>query len=496
MKRYGNILASAAAVIMALSFSGCNKWLNVAPENEQSNSSFWTNKEEVQAVVMGAYQQLRSSMDQIVKWGEVRGDVVDLGPGYTSDADMLAVKSLEIKPDNSICAWRNIYNAILRCNAVIEYAPKVLEVDNTFTSESCDAFVAEVKALRALCYFYLVRTFNNVPYITNAYLDDSIKFEVASTEGSTILQYIIDDLKSCMSDLPVSYSVGSWENKGRVTVWAAYAMLADIYLWTADYESCIEMCNKIENSKLYSLVPKSEWYTIYYPGNSDESIFELQWDATLEQTNQLFNWFYNESSSNRYAISDSAIEKFNEYPGETDVRGAGGSYIAASSKIWKYAGTALGVDNLRESTARDANWIFYRYADVLLMHAEALAMQGTPEGFAGALEYVTMIRERAGYETHPDVPESVGSALDMVLDERLRELCFEGKRWFDLVRMAVRNDGEFKDKLISLLLLNVAAKDRPLYESRLQNINGYYLPVNETDIAASGGVLEQNPYYL
>ncbi len=496
MKKYKDILVPAIAAIMSLSLSGCNEWLNVAPQNEQSISTFWTNKEEVQAVVMGAYHQLRNSMEQIVKWGEIRGDAVELGPGYTSNADMLAVKSLEIKPDNSICNWKNLYNAILRCNSVIEYAPEVLKVDNTFTSESCNSFVAEVKVIRALCYFYLVRTFHNVPYITNAYLDDSIKFEVPSTDGSTVLQYIVSDLKSCIDDLPVSYSVGSWENKGRVTVWAAYALLADIYLWQEDYEACIEMCSRIESSKLYSLVPNSDWYTIFYPGNSDESIFELQWDATLEQSNQLFAWFYNESNSNLYAISESAVEKFNEYPGETDVRGSGGSYIASSSKIWKYAGTALGVDNMRESTARDANWIFYRYADVLLMHAEALAMQGTPEGFAGALEYVKMVRERAGYESHPDVPESVDSALDMVLDERLRELCFEGKRWFDLVRMAVRNNGEYKNKLISLLLLNVAAKDRPLYESRLQNINGYYLPVNENDIDASGGVLEQNPYYL
>ena len=83
-----------------------------------------------------------------------------------------------------------------------------------------------------------------------------------------------------------------------------------------------------------------------------------------------------------------------------------------------------------------------------------------------------------------------------MLDERLRELCFEGKRWFDLVRVAVRNQGEYKSKLVSLLLQNVAAKDRPLYEAKLQNTYGYYLPINEHDLSASGGVLVQNPYYL
>ena len=71
-----------------------------------------------------------------------------------------------------------------------------------------------------------------------------------------------------------------------------------------------------------------------------------------------------------------------------------------------------------------------------------------------------------------------------------------GKRWFDLVRVATRNNGEYKSKLIKLLLQNVAAKDRPLYEAKLQNTYSYFLPINEDDMSASGGVLVQNPYYL
>ena len=91
---------------------------------------------------------------------------------------------------------------------------------------------------------------------------------------------------------------------------------------------------------------------------------------------------------------------------------------------------------------------------------------------------------------------SQSEMIDLVLDERLRELCFEGKRWFDLVRVAIRDDGKYKSKLVKLLLQNVAAKDRPLYEAKLQNTYGYFLPINESDMVASGGVLVQNPYYL
>lgn len=481
---------------MALTLAGCNKWLDVKPQNEQSNHAFWNNKEEVKAVVIGSYSQLRNCLEFMVKWGEVRGDVVELGPGMTSNQEMLNVKSIEIKPDNPICQWRTFYNAINRANSVIDNAEAVLEKDNTFSRELCDTYIAEARWVRALCYFYLVRTFRDVPYVTTPYLDDQTKFEVPKIDGMEVLRLISDDLLSCLDDLPIAYEAGSWENKGRATVWSAYALLADIYLWMEDYDSAITMCSKLENSQLYSLVPNESWYTIYYPGNSDESIFELQWSADLEQSNNLFAWFYNDSNSNNYAVSESAMAKFTEIEGETDIRGNGGSFITASSKIWKYAGTDVGVDNIRESANRDANWIIYRYADILLMHAEALVMRGGADDYAAAWQYVVQVRERAGYLVHPDVPAERSEALDMVMDERMRELCFEGKRWFDLVRMATRNEGEYKGRLISLLLLNVAAKDRPLYESKLQNTYGYFLPVNEADMDASGGVLIQNPYYL
>lgn len=218
-------------------------------------------------------------------------------------------------------------------------------------------------------------------------------------------------------------------------MWALYALAADIYLWLGEYDEAIAMCDNIEKSGLYTLLSAEDWYSIYYPGNSSESIIELQWDGAQLQNNSLFAWFYNESANaNNYAISDAAIAKFNEFPDEPDLRGSGASYIEASGKIWKYAGTARGVENLRESSQRDANWIFYRLADVLLMRAEALVMREGEGDMAAAYAIVKQIRERSLYTMHPDMPSSQSEMIDLVLDERLRELSFEGKRWFDLVR--------------------------------------------------------------
>lgn len=496
-KRYFfNTLKALFLLLLVSGGTACNSWLDVKPENEQPNDEFWNNKEEVDAVMMGAYQQLRNSLELLVRWGELRGDVTILGPGLTSNENMLAVKGLEIKDTNPICKWQQFYNAIGRCNAVIRYAADVLPRDKTFTQKACDAYVAEAKWVRALCYFYLVRTFRDVPYVTEPYLNDSQEFRIPKSDGMEILKTIAADLRECAQQIPVAYDPGSWENKGRATVWALYALLADIYLWTEQYDETIAMCENIEKSGLYTLLPTESWYQIYNPGNSEESIIELQWSAAQLQTNNLFAWFYNESNNNNYAISDAAMSKFAEFPDETDVRGSGGSYIEASAKVWKYAGTATGVENLRESSQRDANWIFYRLADVLLMKAEAYVMRGAEGDSDAAYAIIRQIRERAGYTMHPDMPDSQSEAIDLVLDERLRELCFEGKRWFDLVRVAVRNDGQYKNKLVSLLLQNVAAKDRPLYQAKLQNTYGYYLPINESDMIASGGVLVQNPYYL
>ncbi len=180
---------------------------------------------------------------------------------------MLAIKNLDIKSTNPVCEWQSLYNAIGRCNAIIQSAEDVLSRDKTFTQKACDAYIAEAIWVRSLCYFYLVRTFRDVPYITEPYLNDSQEFRVPKTDGKQIMGTIAKDLRSCAQQIPVSYSPGSWENKGgRGTVWALYALLADIYLWLEDYEGAITMCENIEKAGLYSLLSTENWYSLYYPG--------------------------------------------------------------------------------------------------------------------------------------------------------------------------------------------------------------------------------------
>lgn len=485
----------SAAAVTVLVLAGCANWLDVKPNNEQGVYEFWNSKEEVEAVVVGIYTSFRNCIDRITQWGELRGDGVDIGPGQSGNDNWNNIKDLEIRANNNLIKWVSFYTTINRCNAVIKYAPDVLDVDNTFSREACDNLIAEAKWMRALCYFYLVRAFWDVPYVTEPYVDDSMDYAVAKTDGDKILEYIVQDLLSALPHITITYPSEMWQLHGRATIYSAYALLADIYLWQENYEEAAKMCQYIINSEVYSLMPTQNWYRLYYPGNSAESLFEIQWSYAYDQTNSLYGWFYG-NPNNNYAASQSVVDLFDsdEEDYGDDVRGVGGSYLA-NLKIWKYGGTSRGSGNERDSENRDANWIVYRLADVILMRAEALIMIGGDANYAEAHNLIVHIRERAGLEIHPSMPSRESDALDLLLDERLRELCFEGKRWFDLVRVAIRDDARYKNKLINILLKNVAAADRPLYESKLNNVYSYFFPIHEDDIIASGGVLLQNPYY-
>lgn len=477
-----------AVLLLSLAGAGCNSWLDLLPENDQTSDMYWNTKEDVEAVVMSVYTSARSCLEKFIQWGELRGDALSLGAKATTEEQN--IYELQILTTNSICKWKDFYTVIGNANAVIKYGPTVLEKDPTFAPEVMNSYVGEAKFMRALAYFYLIRTFGDVPLVLEPYVDDEKEFTQAKAGEAVVLQQIIADLKEAVVKCKPGYGDVA-KNKGRATCWAAYALLADVYLWSENYAGALEACNRVITSGQYELVSKADWYTLFNPGNSNEGIFELQWKSPISNnTNSLYNWFF---GSARYALSFRSSELFSEMA-ENDYRGVGATYLE-DKRIWKFAGKEISLDGsaTRASEDRNANWIFYRYADVLLMKAEALVMG--EKDYNGAWELVKKIRERAGYSQHPGVPQQERDALEMVMDERQREFIAEGKRWFDILRMAKRNDYQYKDYLLDVILENVSAQLRPLYEAKLADVRGYYLPIHKDEIDANGGVLVQNPYY-
>jgi len=474
---------------LAVFFStSCNKWLDVLPPNEQITDRYWTTKEEVEAVLGSAYVSLQNSVNTMLVWGEARGNMLSLGGFYNND--LMMFKNMTLLPSNSLVKWGTFYELINYTNMIIRYAPAVVEKDPSFNVAIMQSFLSEAYYLRALSYFYLVRNFGEVPLITDPYMNDSQKYEIAKSSEQEIYDRIISDLEIAAQNSKDTWP-SIWETKGRSTTNAINSLLADVYLWAEEYDKAIIACNAVLESGRVGLIEgvvngKNHWFTMFNPGNSNEGIFEIQFDYTKSQTNNFLSIF---GSANNWVISQYGVRLFQE--NSEDIRGVGASYSNSDYKLWKYIGAEGGTTVARPQS--DQNWIVYRLADVYLMKAEALIMKGESY-FPAALELIEAVRSRAKISRPLTISESQIEMLDILLQERAREFVGEGKRWYDLLRIAKRNSYEYKEYLISEVLQGISGGSAPVIRSILLNENSHYLPIHQDEIKFNR-LLVQNPYY-
>lgn len=445
---------------------------------------YWQSKEDVEATLMGAYSQFAAMDELLFLYGELRADMIiaDNAPNYQK-----SVIENSIFSNNSLANWQNFYKVINYCNNIIELAPRVMEIDQTFTEFQMVSYQSEAIFLRSLAYFYLVRIWKDVPYTTQPTIDDNIDFFLPKTPGDEILDSIVEDLEKYKLTISNDYSTNA-ETKGRATKGAVYALLADISLWRYEYQKCIDYIQALDNLNQYYLMTSSTWFEIYQPGNSLESIFEFQFDGN-GQNNTLYNYTY---SYNYYVSSDKAIELLDPEESLERVRGFGSISIENTGyRIWKYCGNAADQKSVRPSAKRRAaNFIIYRYADVLLMKAEALSQLGD---FSAAEAIVNEIRGRALVDLE-SIPSSKDAFEDAILEERAKELAFEGKRWFDLMRMGRRNDFARKNQLIEIIIEDAPSTEKLVLAAKLSDPNGWYMPIMQDELERNENLL-QNPYY-
>lgn len=526
------ILLPFLCVVMVL-VQGCAKWLDVTESDKITQNDAWQTHAFVSSSVSGAYKLLNEAWRELFLWGEIRADGIDLNTSWNGDDPATPeafdqIKNINIDPTNKLLAYSRMYQVIGACNTVIKNAPGVLLLDETLTKVQCDRYINEMKWLRSLCYFYLVRTFRDVPYVTEPTMTDANPFAVAKTDGFEILRLLIEELKETTKPntdgtLPPSYpDWQGWEQRGRATAYSAFALMADIYLWLGEYDEAIKSCEKIlvGGSGLYELLEKKtvvveimpgytasyiegDWFDLFGDGNTEESIFEVQFGPN--QNNDLMSWtFQGNAKDIRMLVTDDAIKLFQEYDNKdtVDVRGEGASFLQASHQLYKYQGsqraTSLGAYR-RNDGYKNANIIIYRLAEIYLMKAEALIMKGD---YPEALDIINnVIRKRAGYSTDQNPKlESVGNENDMLLlllNEKLREFLGEGKRWFDLTRVAVRDEGKNSELPITVLARQIPVSERENYKDKLREPGFYafFLPISQEEIDAAGGVLKQNPFY-
>ncbi len=497
---YNKIIFKLLMLTMLLPILSCKKWLDLQPQDGLTGSEFWKTKEQVNAAVNGVYASLigsasgsRNAAESFFLWGELRADMITSTLATTNEQiDVINVNTL---PTNSIASWRGIYETINFCNTIIDLAPGVLTKDATFTQAALDKSIAEAKAIRALMYFYLVRTFDQVPLKTKATISDNDIVSIPKSSQDVVLTQVLKDLNEAEQFAVVDYGDRA-SNKGRITKAAINAIQADVYLWLEKYTECVTACNKIINSNNFGLVSGADannWYqTLFVDGNSNEGIFELQFD------NQKLNPFYTMFLTTQRKFLANPIVMDQIYtvdfvdPLKFDIRADGASVKATDQTIWKYMG--LSNTAARTQDLSYAHWIMYRYADVLLMKAEA---QNQLDNGQEALDIITRIRTRASAlvatAAFPATSDKAAIA-EYILNERAREFAFEGKRWYDLLRNARRNNYQRLDLLLDVVNVTVPPNRQQSALAKLRDKNSHYLPIFSYELTTNKALV-QNPFY-
>jgi hypothetical protein len=526
MKNIKKLYFFIPLVLLIIGSYSCGKLLDVELTGKMTSGQFWKNKEQAVAEIMGCYQSLgdregmtgspyssatvMAPLESILFWSEVRGDLMTTNNKYPADQMVKEnVHSFNVDPSNIITSYTSIYNIINQTNLVLKHVPEILTEDPSFTKTENDAILGEAYFIRALCYFQLVRAFKDVPYVTEPSETDLQNYSVPKKSGDSILLSIVADLEYAKTALPENYNnVNIVYNQCRATKYAALALQADIYLWMNNYQGCITNCNTIINSKKYSLVLASELKSrVFTIGNSPESIFEIYFSQGLNQINNFKNWFttkvYFTAVTNTYGAlfpdpRDSRAPLRIVYP---DVLST-----ANTDMLNIYSG------GITKWEATDSRWVFYRLAEIYLMQAEAQVHlnNGSPADIELAKEMIYSNTFKRAYNFDPLTPltdqgfptktvwmaqySSVTDMDNLILDERGRELVFEGKRWYDLVRIASRDNYAQKDLLMSRIMNAAKGSDLFSLNARILDPGSWYLPLNADELAANKKLI-QNPYY-
>ncbi len=464
--------------------TSCEDYLTNLPPEGLVQEEYWQSKEDVKASLMGAYKEFANMDNKLFYYGELRGDMIEEGSNLSWN--LRQIMNGNLYPNNWFCRWDGFYSVINYCNTVVKYAPKVKAIDPTFTEYMYNSYYGESIFLRSLAYFYLVRIYKDVPLVLKPSDTDRRDFFPEKEKAQVILDTITNQLQRVRKYLPESYETVK-QTRARATKSAVDALLANIALWRFNYRKCVTYVERIENSDNYELLPGGEWFKLFIDGNTLEGIFEFQFDSKLDQNNSLWGitrWENVDASS--YALELLSPETSDEL-----VRGPG-SLRAEDALIWKYVGNAPDGTSMRsKNEQQSANWIVYRLADLKLMKAEALSQLGK---FDSALQLVNDIRKRAFLEPISGYQQSETAYEDLILEERARELAFEGKRWFDLLRMGRRNNYARKQKLIEIIIKGVPATQKRVLASKLTQPNGWYFPIHQNEIEQNVNLV-QNPYY-
>ncbi len=570
------VLCSGMAAAL-IGFSSCSDFLEIEPQNEIILEQFWTEKSDVENIVAGCYSGMQASsvVSRMMIWGEFRSENVSVGQNINKDTDLEKVLKENIDAKNGYTTWEGFYQVINRCNTVLKYAPSVAANDPAYTQSELNANIAEVTALRSLCYFYLIRAFRDVPYSTEAFTDDNQTMDLPATKFDAVLDSLIGSLESVKS-MAVEYypTTEPRYQTGRITKDAINAMLCEMYLWKQDWDNCIKYAdlvveakkkwvennksslssssssssssaNAFERTNGYPLINA---YSLGLYGNAYTKLFGLDTYASLNTQEIIFQLTYSDDPRGESMLANGAVDRL--YGNATATVGLAAPSDCVLEESSMTSGRAIYADRNKKVDARmyencnqntksinkyvyrevsidatgstpkisyngiaaagynGSNWIIYRLSDIMLMKAEAMVMKAqegaTTEIAAsnkvlldGAFTLVNAVNKRSVCQTTlvDTLQRSDYSSKDqmeeLVLKERQRELMFEGKRWFDLVRQA-RRDGNTKN--LSAAVQRKVTTGGALIANKLSKMDAIYWPYNYEELKVNKNLV-QNPAF-
>ena len=545
--------------MMALGLGSCSDFLEIEPLNDIVLDKFWNEENDVENIVAGCYSgmQNRILIERMIVWGELRSDHLIGGTGVQDNINIQNILKENITANNVYTSWGEFYDIINRCNTVLHYSPLVAERDPNYTETELMATRAEVSAIRDLCYFYLIRTFRDVPYSTQPFLDELQQMAMPATKFDAVLDSLITDLENVKSYAVKTYPVSKTNYQcGRITQDAIHAMLAEMYLWKKDYANSVKYADMVIDAKtqrfqdeidnaggnsssykmfegyplIYDAYTTGNLYgnaygTIFGSGASRESILELIFaDDNTRLANHGLSFLYGNQKTfpgivkpADFITTDVSDASYKVFCDKYDTRNYENLYKMSASQygvakyVCKSGMVSISSTEITSSASPSypeeychANWILYRLTDVMLLKAEALVQmvdgdaktEANDSLLRAAYDIVSVINKRSNcattYMPITYANYSTKSQMEnLVFEERARELMFEGKRWYDLVRRSLR-DGN-----TSYLVQQVTRKgsdNASVVQAKLAKMDAIFWPYNLDELKVNP-YLVQNPAF-
>lgn len=428
--------------VLGILVSSCSDFLTAELKGDYTSENYYTTPEAATMAVTGIYNSLYGSTLWI--FGDVASDDAVKGGNAGDQADINAINNFSAASDNGVLStyWQATYETIARANNAIAYISP-MNIDATLR----DRLVAEAKFLRAYSYFNLVNIFGKVPLKLEPQLTYST-INVGLSGVSAIYTQIEKDLTEAAAILPASYPTET----GRVTKGAAFALLAKADLYQKKYSECLVNIKAIEDLHQYDLL--KDYSNLFKAGAEDsvEVIFGLRYinNTQVSLGNNLNVWFspaieggyYFDAPTQSYvdAFTDKTIDGQDDPRLDASIGRDGKPWFndRTFSSSWSEA-TGYLVKKYNENSvtglAKSQSTIPYnaiRYADIILMKAEALNERAVGDAVANAAIEVNRIRARANLA--PTTASTQSAMRDVIRNERRKELGFEFHRFFDLMR--------------------------------------------------------------